>query len=166
MLLSILISAMLSLAVSVTWPETSGKIISSSSAGGVTVGLNSEGVIYTTRDGGKTWVTVDFNKDYKGYYREVTLTCVCTSGKSICVAGVYDDGRPVSFFSTRGSVWNERELTYKHNGEMLQLWAHPKSARYEADVDRFVLDCEEGVLFFLPNCSHCNSIGFKNSNGN
>lgn len=160
MILSFLISTLVSLALHTGWPETSGGIISSSSAGGLTVGLTDKGELVSSRDG-SNWTVVDFNTAYSGFYREVTFTCVCTSGRSICAAGVYDDGTPVAFFSTRGSVWNERPLTYKTGGQTHQLWAHPEGAYYEEDLDRFVLECEEGVLFFLPNCSHCNSIGFK-----
>lgn len=160
--------AAICLAMSFAWPgfaadgepEVRGNIVCVSSIDRASCVVTDKGEIASTKDG-ITWKTLDFNANYAGYYPHVDFSCICMSGLNILAAGTYEDGRPCVFFSTRGTVWSERSLSYKINGQTYELEAAPIGAAYDKELDRYVLECEDGIYFVLPNCSHCNSIGFK-----
>lgn len=160
--------AVISLAMSFSWsgfaadggPDIKGKVVCTASLDKMKYLVTDAGEIASTKDG-ITWKTFDFNENYAGYYGHVDFSCICMSGLNILAAGTYEDGRPAVFVSTRGTVWSERSLTYKINGQTYELEAAPLGAAYDASLDRYVLECTDGIYFVLPNCSHCNQIGFQ-----
>lgn len=119
--------------------------------------LSRQGVILTTSDY-KTFQAFDFNSTYAGYYDYVRFTAISASEKSICIAGEYSNGMPAVFESSTGTVWSERELSYRKDGETLFLQSRPIALEYDAPNDRFIMTCADSSLFYMPNCSHCNSI--------
>ena len=68
---------------------------------------------------------------------------------------------PAVFTSTAGNIWSERSLTYTDRAETLSLEQQPLSMAYDSRMDRFVLACTDGYLFYMPGCSHCNSLEHK-----
>ena len=119
--------------------------------------LSRQGVILTTSDY-KSFQAFDFNSTYAGYYDYVIFTAIGASDKSICIAGEYSDGMPAVFESSTGTVWSERELSYRKDGETFFLQSKPINLEYDASHDRFIMTCADGVLFYMPGCSHCNSL--------
>ena len=119
--------------------------------------LSRQGVILTTSDN-KTFQAFDFNSTYAGYYDYVRFAAIGASDKSICIAGEYDDGKPAVFESSTGTVWSERELSYRKDGETYFLQSKPISLEYDITNDRFIMTCSDSTLFYMPNCSHCNSV--------
>ena len=119
--------------------------------------LSRQGVILTTSDY-KSFQAFDFNSTYAGYYDYVKFAAISASDKSICIAGEYSDGKPAVFESSTGTVWSERDLSYRKDGETLFLQSKPISLEYDASHDRFIMTCSDSTLFYMPGCSHCNSI--------
>ena len=122
--------------------------------------LTEGGVILSTVDF-DSFSVMDFNGTYSHYY-DFTLFCaISASDNFFYVAGTYSNGMPAVFTSATGNIWNERTLTYTDKGETLQLEYQPLSMAYDARMDRFVMGCTDGYLFYMPGCSHCNSIESK-----
>jgi hypothetical protein len=119
--------------------------------------LTRYGIILKTTDF-KLFTSFDFNQTYTGYYEHTRFSAICASDNSIFIAGIYDNGLPAVFTSTVGNIWSERTLTYTDRGETLSLEYQPLSMAYDARMDRFVMGCTDGYLFYMPGCSHCNSI--------
>ena len=119
--------------------------------------LSRQGVILITSDN-KSFQAFDFNSTYAGYYDYVRFAAISASDKSICIAGEYSDGKPAVFESSTGTVWSERELSYRKDGETHFLQSKPISLEYDAPHDRFIMTCADSTQFYMPNCSHCNSI--------
>ena len=119
--------------------------------------LSRQGVILTTSDY-KSFQIFDFNSTYAGYYDYVRFAAISASDKSICIAGEYTDGMPAVFESSTGTVWSERELSYRKDGETRLLQSQPIALEYDAPHDRFIMTCSDSTMFFMPNCSHGNSI--------
>ena len=122
--------------------------------------LTEYGIILNTVDF-KTFTSLDFNLTYTGYYDHIRFSAICASGNSIFIAGTYDNGMPAVFTSSAGNIWSERTLTYTERGETLSLEQQPLSMAYDSRMDRFVLGCTDGYLFYVPGCSHCNSLELK-----
>ena len=91
------------------------------------------------------------------------LICAAAGAGSLCVAGKDASGEPVAYVSSKGKVWSERPLEYTLSGRPHVLRALPVAAAYNAYSDEFVLVCDDGTLFHLPACSHCNYPEFPSS---
>ena len=118
--------------------------------------LSRQGVILSTADY-KSFTAFDFNSTYTGYYGYVRFTAISASDRAVFIAGTYDDGQPAVFESAVITVWSERELSYTKGGQTLMLKSQPTDLQYDAPHDRFIMTCSDGTLFYMPNCSHCNS---------
>lgn len=122
--------------------------------------LTESGVVYTTTDF-KSFNSLDFNRLYTAFYDEVSFCSICASDNYIYMAGTYRNGMPAVFTSGTGKIWSERGLTYTEEGMILELEQQPLNLAYDSRMDRFVLACTDGYLFYMPGCSHCNSIEHK-----
>lgn len=140
--------------------KSSNRVVGIACSGGNTFVLTRYGIILKTSDF-KLFTSFDFNLTYTGYYEQTRFSAICASGNSIFIAGVYDNGQPAVFTSAVGNIWSERTLTYTLSGETLSLEHQPLSMAYDSRMDRFVLGCTDGYLFYLPGCSHCNSLESK-----
>jgi len=67
----------------------------------------------------------------------------------------------ISFYHIFVKIWSQRTLNYRANGMDQILEQQPLHVAYDAGMDRFVLGCTDGYLFYLPGCSHCNQIEKK-----
>lgn len=122
--------------------------------------LTDNGMILSTADY-KSVSVFDFNSTYTAYYDEVQFRAICASENFCYIAGIYNTGMPAVFTSATGNVWSERTLNYTEGRENLQLEQQPLGLAYDSRMDRFVLACTDGYLFYMPGCSHCNSIERK-----
>ena len=138
----------------------SDNVVGIACSGGMTYILTEYGIIYNTTDF-KLFTSFNFNSAYAGYYDHTRFSAICASDNSVFIAGTYDNGMPAVFTSTAGNIWSERTLTYTDRGETLSLEQQPLSMAYDSRMDRFVLSCTDGYLFYMPGCSHCNSIEHK-----
>lgn len=137
-------------------PEIKGEIIGTTSNDYATFVLTDEGEIGWSRDG-ESWTVIDFNEAYRGYYEPVRFVGIAAGKASVAVAGVYEKtGAPAIFISSRGNVWTERSLVYSQGEETFELTEAPLAISADLERDEFVLTCTDGVLFFVPPCSHCN----------
>ena len=121
------------------------------------------GTILSTDNDCKDFTAMDFNGTYFLYYEQTRFRAICASDNSIFIAGVLDDGMSVVYTSSAGNIWSERTLTYTENGQTLELEHQPLSMAYDSRMDRFVLGCTDGYIFYMPGCSHCNSIERKST---
>ena len=136
--------------------QLKGEIIDTTSNDYAIFGLTDAGEIFWSRNG-KSWETIDFNEAYRGYYRPVRLVGIAAGNGSVAVVGTYENtGAPAMFVSSRGNVWTERGLTYSQGEELFELTEAPLAVRADLERDEFVITCTDGVLFFVPPCSHCN----------
>ena len=122
--------------------------------------LTDSGTILSTKDF-DDFSSLDFNSIYSGYYDEVQFCAVAASDNYFYIAGVYRNGMPAVFTSATGKVWSERTLSYTENRENLELEQQPLGLAYDRYMDRFVMACTDGYVFYMPGCSHCNSIERK-----
>lgn len=125
--------------------------------------LTAGGTILSTDDECRSFTSLDFNGTYFLYYEYTRFSAVCASDNAVFIAGTYDDGTPAVYTSTAGNIWSERTLTYTESGQTLSLVHRPLSMAYDARMDRFVLGCTDGYVFYIPGCSHCNSIERKST---
>lgn len=123
--------------------------------------LTAYGTILSTDDNCKSFSALDFNGTYTFYYEHTRFSAICASPVSIFIAGTHDDGTPAVYTSAAGNIWSERTLTYTESGQSLSLEHTPLSMAYDARMDRFVLGCTDGYLYYLPGCSHCDAIEKK-----
>ena len=110
------------------------------------------------RTGASSWVVLDFNAQYTGYYPAMDFRAVAAGGGSVMVAGIGPDGTPAAFTSARGTVWSERLLDYTEQGLPCVFTSEPTALSYDAVQDRFYLLGSGGAQLALPGCSHCNSL--------
>lgn len=108
-----------------------------------------------------SFATLDFNSTYTSYYDYTRFCAICASDNFFYIAGTYTNGMPAVFTSATGNIWSERSLTYTKGAETLQLEQQPLGLAYDSRMDRFVMACTDGWLFYMPGCSHCNSIERK-----
>lgn len=120
--------------------------------------LTRSGTILSTDNDCKDFTALDFNGTYFLYYEHTLFRAICASAGSIFIAGVLDDGMPAVYTSSAGNIWSERTLTYTENGQTLQLELQPVRLSYDRSHDRFVMTCTDGYVFYMPGCSHCNSL--------
>ena len=141
-------------------PEVKGEIIGTATNEYATFGLTDKGEIFWYRDE-KKWEVIDFNEMYRGYYPPVHFVGIAAGAGSVAVVGTYEEsGAPAMFVSQRGSVWSERTLTYSQGEELFELGEAPLAIRADLERDEYVLTCTDGVLFFVPSCSHCNRLEY------
>lgn len=129
-----------------------------SSYGELVCGTAGEGIILVSKDDGATWGTMDFNKEYEGYYKPLTIKAVAAGNRTMAIAGTDSDGRPAMYFSFDGTVWSPRELSYTVGGRTYWLEDQPVDLEYDGERDRMIMYCENDTVFYVPNCSHCNSL--------
>ena len=122
--------------------------------------LTEGGVLMSTVDF-DSFNSFDFNGTYSLYYDETRFSAICASDNFICIAGTYLNGMPAVYTSASGNIWSERTLVYTEGSETLELERLPLGMGYDDRMDRFVLSCSDGYLFYMPGCSHCNSIERK-----
>lgn len=133
-----------------------GSITGLSTDGNLLYAVSDKGEIAGTRDG-VVWSLLDFNTEYKGFYKPVSFTCVSVTQSFIAVAGSYTDGMPALFLSTGGKVWSERGTNYTDDyGISNPLTELPLAICYDAVRDQFLLACSNGAVTTIPSCSHCN----------
>lgn len=122
--------------------------------------LTESGVILSTVDF-DSFTSMDFNGTYASYYDETRFCAISASDNFYYIAGVSHNGMPAVFTSASGRIWSERTLSYTQGMETLQLEQQPLGLAYDSRLDRFVMACTDGYLFFMPGCSHCNTIERK-----
>ena len=133
-------------------PAPPSRLRDLASDGSLLAGVSAAGEILLSRDG-TAWKVLDFNAEYAGFYPHVDFCAVAAGGGSILVAGVGEDGRPLAFVSSRGTVWSARSLEFD-GGVPFSV---PEGLDYDPVQDAFTLSFQDGGLLTLPGCSHCNS---------
>lgn len=122
--------------------------------------ISAQGTIASSANG-TSWSLLDFNSFYDGYYDRVIFTAIGASPEGVAATGSFTDGSPALFLSNQGTVWSERSLTYKDGARYVMLEATPLGISHDQNGDRWVMSCSEGTIFFIPGCSHCNSIEYR-----
>lgn len=122
--------------------------------------LTAGGRILSTVDF-EDFTTLDFNSTYSSYYDYTRFCAICASDNFFYIAGTYPSGMPAVFTSATGNIWSERTLSYTEGSRTMELELQPLCLAYDSRMDRFVLGCSEGYLFYMPGCSHCNGIERK-----
>src|SRR5574344_27721 len=75
------------------------------------------------------------------------------------VSSIASSVQPVVYYSTSGSVWSKRDMEYRTaGGGTSVLDKKPLSIHYDQAGDQMIIICEDGYVFFMPACSHCNSL--------
>ena len=105
----------------------------------------------------------DFNAYYSEYYGEIDIVSIAAGATSVCITGNRGDDSPAAFISSNGNVWSERTFYYLESGIQKYMDKKTITAAYREYDDCYVILCEEGVIFHLPACSHCNYPIFSNS---
>ena len=145
-----------------------GNIISLSVTTKECYGVTDQGEIIHTNDGTE-WTTFDFNKIYNGYYNSCSFTKIITTPGQIAVIGKDINGLPVLFFSSKGTVWTQRLLTYTDEKGFIDTFNDiTNDIYYDSSKEQFIMACNNGKLMTIPSCSHCNklyNITDKNLNG-
>ena len=122
--------------------------------------LTEGGVILSTADF-DTFTSMDFNGTYTSYYDETRFCAISASDNFFYIAGTFHNGMPAVFTSASGRIWSERTLSYTRERLTFCLEQQPLGLAYDSGLDRFVMACTDGYLFFMPGCSHCNTIERK-----
>ncbi len=132
-----------------------GNIISLTSNASFFFGVSDSNEILKSVDG-LHWEIQDYNKEYAGYTRRITLRKIFANQNSMIIVGLYDDGSPAVLFSSMGTVWAERVPVYEDaQGFYSSLTQKPNAITYDPDRDQFIVACDHGELFSLPSCSKC-----------
>lgn len=105
----------------------------------------------------------DFNAYYAEYYGEIDIVSIAAGATSVCIAATRNGESPAAFISTNGNVWSERAFDYMEGGSQKLMDKKTITAAYREYDDCYVMLCEDGVIFHLPACSHCNYPIFSNS---
>ena len=107
--------------------------------------------------------TFDFNGCYSEYYGDMDIVSIAAGATSVCVTGNRNDDSPAAFISSNGNVWSERSFDYLDGGSQKYMDKKTITAAYREYDDCYVILCEDGVIFHLPACSHCNYPIFSDS---
>ena len=138
--------------------DLNGNIVSISANATDCYGVTDKGEIIHSNDG-INWSVVDFNKAYEGFYQTCQFTKVLATEKQISIIGKQDDGMPVMFYSSRGTVWAQRNLEYvDKKGVPSLLQDIPNDIYYDVVLDQYILICNHGKMMTIPSCSHCNKL--------
>lgn len=145
-----------------TWtlnqPGFKGNILSLDCNNSLCFGVTDRGEIIKSSDG-LNWQVKDYNKDYQGYNKPCIFRKIIAVQNKIMIIGVHDDSTPAVLYSSLGNVWTERSLSYKdNNGSMNELTDAPNDIAYNPESDEFFVACDNGIIFILPSCSHCNML--------
>ena len=105
----------------------------------------------------------DFNAYYSEYYGDIDIVAIAAGATSVCIAATRNGESPAAFISTNGNVWSERTFDYMEGGSQKLMDKKTITAAYREYDDCYVMLCEDGVIFHLPACSHCNYPIFSNS---
>jgi hypothetical protein len=133
-----------------------GNIISISANSSFFIGVSDLGEIIKSSDG-LNWEVKDYNKEYDGYYMPAKFKKILATQKSVVIIGTHDDGTPSILFSSLGNVWTEKDpICHNDDGSMFYLTKEPNGITYDPDKDQYILSCDDGELFILPECSKCN----------
>jgi len=144
--------------------ELKGNIVSISANTTDCYGVTDKGEIIHSKDG-INWGVFDFNKKYEGFYKPCQFTKVIVTEKQISIIGKQDDGMPVMFYSSRGTVWTQRNLEFTDQDGVSLLIDIPNDIYYDVAKDQFILVCNQGKMMIIPSCSHCNKL-FEISSAN
>lgn len=135
-----------------------GNIVSLSANTTDCYGVTDMGEIIHTIEG-MNWSVFDFNKTYEGFYKASQFTKVLVTENQISIIGIQNDGLPVLFYSSRGTVWTQRNLVYTDEGGVSSVLTDiPNDIYYDVTQDQFILICNHGKAMTIPNCSHCNKL--------
>lgn len=135
-----------------------GNIVSLSANTTDCYGVTDKGEIIHSIDG-MNWSVFDFNKTYEGFYKASRFTKVLVTENQITIIGIQNDGLPVLFYSSGGTVWTQRNLVYTDKkGVSSVLTDIPNDIYYDVTQDQFILICNHGKAMTIPNCSHCNKL--------
>lgn len=104
------------------------------------------------------WKRIDFNVQYKGFYPKLQIRSIAAGPNTMAIVGEDSGGRAAMYFSSGGNVWSPRDLSYNSGDSLLSLDEMPQKVVYDPYNDRMVLACTGGTIFFVPACSHCNSL--------
>lgn len=142
----------------ITQLDLKGDIVSISANTTDCYGVTDKGEIIHSGDG-ISWSVFDFNKKYEGFYKSCQFTKVLATEKQISIIGKQDDGMPVMFYSSRGTVWTQRNLVYADkNGMSSLLNDNLNDIYYDVAKDQFILIGNQGKMMTIPSCSHCNKL--------
>ena len=134
-----------------------GNILSISANDSFFMGITDAGEIIKSLDG-THWDIQDYNREYAGYHEYATFKKILTTPNNIVIIGTHTDGSPAILYSSLGNVWAERWPVYDDDcGTVCYLTHKPNNLTYDADRDRFILACDRGELFSLPDCKKCNA---------
>ena len=144
--------------------EIKGEVTGICESASARCGITDKGEVFCSQNG-KDWTVIDFYGDYKEYYGELRFVGIAAGTAGFAIAAVRTNSAggetPAVFTSSKGTVWSERELTYRQGEEWFQLWELPISISHDPVKDEFVLECTDETLFYIPGCSHCNRISRK-----
>lgn len=144
--------------------DIKGEVIGICESSSVRCGITDKGEVFSSPDG-KDWKVIDFYGDYREYYGELRFVGIAAGTAGFAIAAVRTNAAggetPAVFTSSKGTVWSERELTYRQGEEWFQLWELPLSISHDPVKDEFVLECTDETLFYIPGCSHCNRMTRK-----
>lgn len=135
-----------------------GNLVSVDSNDSFCIAVTDAGEILKSEDG-LNWKVTDFNKEYKGYYQQSIFEKVLVTDDRIAIAGSHADSSPAIYFSSSGSVWNERSLNFEdERGQFNMLESQINDIAYDPGENVFILACDNGLLMILPSCSKCNEL--------
>lgn len=135
-----------------------GNVVSLDCNNSFCFGVTDKGEIIKSSDG-LNWEAKDYNKDYEGYNLSCSFRKIIVLQNRIMIIGIHEDHSPAVLYSSLGNVWTERLLSYKdENGIMGMLSEEPNDIAYDPETDQFLVACNNGVIFTLPSCSHCNML--------
>ena len=145
-----------------TSAEVKGRFISMDSYSDRCYAVTDHAEIVTFDLGLRTRI-FDFNAYYSEYYGDIDIVSIAAGKTSVCIAGTRSDGSPAAFISSNGNVWSERTFDYLEGESQKIMDKKAITAAYREYDDCYVILCEDGVIFHLPACSHCNYPIFSNS---
>lgn len=133
-----------------------GTILSLSANDAFFMGITDAGEILKSVNG-FDWDVKDYNKEYAGYYPYTNFKKVLATLNSIVIIGTQENGSPSILISSLGNVWAERAPFYREKNDMVSvLMEKPNDITFDPIRNQFFLACDNGALFSLPSCSHCN----------
>ena len=145
-----------------TSAEVKGRFISMDSYSDRCYAVTDHAEIVTFDLGLRTRI-FDFNAYYSEYYGDIDIVSIAAGKTSVCIAGTRSDGSPAAFISSNGNVWSERTFDYLEGESQKIMDKKAITAAYREYDDCYVILCEDGVIFHLPACSHCNYPIFSDS---
>lgn len=139
-------------------PPVKGDIVSVDANDSFCIAVTDAGEILKSEDG-LNWKINDFNKEYQGYYQHSVFKKVIVTDDRIAIAGSHADNSPAVYFSSSGSVWNERTLNYEdERGRYNILESQINDIAFYPVENVFILACDNGQLMVLPSCTKCNEL--------